>query len=249
MQLSILGNGFIGQTLHRLACDSMIFDRTGAHNLVNHDHEVLVVTAPTGNRLAVAQNPDKDLENCKNIIEQIAKCRFKQLVLIGTVDAYAKRKSQNAEPDTVCPQSPYGQNRWFLENALSQISACSIVRLPSLIHPSIQKNILYDLKTKNWLDKINVNSSIQWYPLQRLNEDILLVASQRLKFQNLCSPPIHNRQIVFQYFPHLLAELEKNTIQDLHYDVKNSYQTYSIDLDQIWSSFDEYFLKGSVDKL
>jgi hypothetical protein len=249
MQLSILGKGFIGQTLHRQAGDSMIFDRSRAHELVNHDHEVLVVAAPTGNRLAVGQNPEKDLENCKNILEQLAKCCFKHLVLIGTVDAYANRRSQNAEPDPVCPQSPYGHNRWFLENALSQIPTCSVVRLPSLIDPGIQKNILYDLKTKNWLDKINVNSSIQWYPLQRLHKDILLVASQRLKFQNLCSAPIHNRQIVGQYFPHLLVELEKNTVQDLHYDVKNSHQTYPIELGQIWSSFDEYFSNDSIDKL
>jgi len=249
MRLSILGNGFIGQTLHKQADHSTIFDRSNACNLENHDHEVLVVAAPTGNRLAVAQDPEKDLENCKTIIDQITRCRFKHLVLIGTVDAYANRCSQNSEPDTVCPQAPYGHNRWFLETQLSQIPNCSVVRLPSLIHSNIQKNILYDLKNKTWLDKINLNSSIQWYPLHRLNQDILLVINQRSKFQNLCSAPIDNRQIVARYFPHLLAELENNTVQSLHYDVKNNLETYSIGLDQIWASFDEYFSIDSIDKL
>jgi hypothetical protein len=184
---------------------------------------VLVVAAPTGNRLVVNADPGKDLEDCNCILELVGQCQYNQLVHISTVDVYRTHS--------------YGTNRQYLENALSTLSNSHIVRLPSLIGPSVNKNILYDLKTKSWLDKICLESNIQWYPLQRLKSDIENSINNTIKYQNLCSEPIGNHEIVQRFFPELVEQLSANQLTSTSYNIK----PYTIPLEEIWQSFEEYF--------
>ena len=225
MKYSIIGAGIVGCVLHNQSNDSTLFTR---NDIIPTEHNVLVIAAPTGNRLAVNDNPEKDLEDCNCIIELVSRCQYTQLVYISTVDVYRTHS--------------YGTNRQYLENALAELPNSYIVRLPSLIGPSVNKNILYDLKTKSWLNKICLDSNIQWYPLKRLESDIKNSINNNIKYQNLCSEPISNRDIVQKFFPELIEQLDSNQLTPVDYNLS----PYTIPLEEIWQSFEEFFIDHCV---
>jgi hypothetical protein len=221
MKYSIIGSGIVGQAINRQESNSQIFTRT---SLVPADHDILVIAAPTGNRLVVNHNPTKDIEDCNQIINFVQQSKYNQLVYISTIDVYRDH--------------PYGNNRRYLEHALDKLPNSHIVRLPSLIDNSVNKNILYDLKNQIWLDKICLDSEIQWYPLKRLGADIKQVIDQDIKYQNLFSAPISNQNIVARFFPNLIKQLTSNQLVSVKYD----FYPYAIPVEEIWQSFEEFFI-------
>lgn len=154
----------------------------------NLDFDTIYVAAPTGNRILVNQNPLVDQNNMQIIMHGLKATTFKRIVLMGTVDSVLRNNL------------PYGRNRlWLEEQILNHFKNVHILRLSSLIHQSIKKNILYDLKHKVYLDQINLNVRLQWYDLNNLFQDINMVIEQDLQVYNLVSEPIVNREIVDKF--------------------------------------------------
>jgi hypothetical protein len=239
MNISIVGAGFIGTALHNQINNSVLF---GRNDTILNEHEILVIAAPTGNRLVVNSNSNEDIENCNNIIQLVKNCKYQQLVLISTVDTYATYKSYNADIGVVQPTAKYGANRWYLENELSKLPNSKIARLCSISDVTLKKNTLFDLKTQSWLGKINSHSLLQWYPLKRLSTDIITLIESPLKYQNFVSTPILNKDIIQKFCPTLVDQISKNNIAPVVYNVRDSNQNYSIPLDEVWKSFEEYFI-------
>jgi hypothetical protein len=240
-QYSIIGSGFIGQYLHA-NLNGCLYNRKTISTLPEQKHDVIVITAPTGNRLQVNADPASDLTDCDNLVSWIDKCEYNHLVHVSTVDVYHTRSSKCELPVDTPPEALYGHNRWLLEQRLQMLPRCHTVRLPSLVDLSIQKNILFDLKNNIWLDKINLNSTIQWYLLTRLAHDIPWMLAQDQTFENLVSEPIKTLDIVTLYRPKLVEQLEKNTNKNnLTYDVRSSNGQYLIPVQEIWSGFGKYF--------
>jgi hypothetical protein len=106
----------------------------------------------------------------------------------------------------------------------------------------MNKNILYDLKNKCWLEKICLDSIIQWYPLKHLAKDILNTIDQGLRYQNLCTAPVLNRRIVQKFFPNLIDKMEQNQVKPVNYNVKNYNQQNHVSDAEIWQAFEEYFI-------
>jgi hypothetical protein len=241
MKYSIIGSGIVGCKLHQQLPNSIVYNRNESSSLMQKQLDVVIVAAPTGNRISVGQDPSNDLNNCQQIIKLLEQCKYNQVVYISTVDIYSTKTSTDAAPDSVQPSASYGRNRWLLEQAIGAMPSSYITRLSSLSDRSMTKNILYDLKNQIWLDKICLDSYIQWYPLYRLGFDIVNSLESGIKYQNLCSPPICNRDIVQKFFPNLISRLDQNTVTPVTYNVKNYDQDYAVTANQIWQSFEEYF--------
>jgi hypothetical protein len=238
---SVVGSGFIGKYVHA-KLNACLYDRDTVATMPLHQHDVIIVAAPTGNRLLANASPDIDLEDCKNLISTIEKCNYNYLVHVSTVDVYSSCSSANELPENFPPKSSYGHNRWFLEQKFQMFPRCHTVRLPSLVDLTIQKNILFDLKNNKWLDKIDLYRSVQWYPLNRLASDIPLLLLQGKKFENLISPPIKNIEIVQRYRPSLVQNLMANIkLDSLNYDVRSSTGEYFVPIQEIWKNIDKYF--------
>lgn len=228
MLYSVIGcTGLIGgELLAQVSCGQG-YSRQNISTFLSRNHDVVVISAPSGNRLLVNQAPQTDLENCQSIIKIVKESKYNKLIHISTVDVFV---------DTA-----YGQNRCYLEKELGSLINTHTIRLPSICGENIQKNILYDLRHKKWLDKISLKSQLQWYPLNRLNRDIETVLSSNCKIVNLVSPPVTNQEIVAKYFPNLLQTL-RNDQTAQYYDLKFNNQ-YWVPINEIWASFDEYFSK------
>jgi hypothetical protein len=72
-----------------------------------------------------------------------------------------------------------------------------------LIHTDIKKNVLYDLKHSLYLDKINGQAIRQYYPLEKLADDINIIVDHDIQDINLVSEPIEDQLIVDHFFPHV----------------------------------------------
>jgi hypothetical protein len=240
-KFSIIGSGVVGNFLYHQS-NSNVYSRDTVSDMHNYPHDIIVVAAPTGNRLHVKDNQDQDLKNCDALIDTLSHCRYEALLHISTVDVYDNHISDSALPMNICPIHAYGHSRWYLEKNLQQLPKCHTIRLPSLIDSSVKKNLLFDLQNMIWLEKINLQNQMQWYPLIRLKQDILDVIEKSLPFENFTSCPISNIDIVKRYQPKLLSLLSKNQFEKhVRYNVKSSQSDYLVAEEEIWAAFDRYF--------
>lgn len=226
---SIIGPGFVGKLIASQLHVNNSYNRTNLDSLPNLNHDTIILAAPTGNRIVVNQDPQRDRDDCAGIVDALKRTQFNRIVYISTVDVFL--------------ESRYGQNRLWLERQIQQFPNHIILRLPSLCDPSIKKNVLFDLANQQWLEKVSLDSMIQWYPPNRLAQDITYVINNNITELNLVSAPVCNRDIVLQFTPDLLEQLEKNTSTAVYYDVKSSNGQYWIDTQLIWEELGHSFKK------
>lgn len=184
-------NGLIGNYLKTVVPYTHEFNSNNIDKIKNYKFDTVYVTAPTSNRVWANSRPEQDNANIQRLYHELSQGYIDRIVLIGTVDSVLRN------------HLPYGQNRAWLEKKLSNKFNTQILRLSSLIHSTINKNVLYDLKHKQFLDLINLNSQIQWYDLNNLYNDICFSVLANLHERNLVSEPIFHWEIVERFFPGL----------------------------------------------
>lgn len=221
MRALIGGTGFVGSILANQIKFDKLYNSTNINDIVNYEFDEVYCAAPTGSRLFANQNPEEDIVNVANLIKTLQTINTKRFVLIGTVDSIN------------CAGTAYGQHRKMIEDAVRDIfDDYTIVRLPSLIHPKIRKNILHDLKNSVYLEKINLSQNNQWYPMHRLASDI---AALTVREANLVSVPISNEEIVNWLMPGIGSH-NNATLYDLKYN-----DGYLLDRDEICAEMKKYF--------
>ena len=112
----------------------------------------------------------KDLISINVLKKNIENIKCKKFILISTVDVYSNpnNKSEKDKP-TNSKNNFYGKNRLDLEKfVIKNFDNFLIIRLTALVGKHLKKNILYDIKNKFQLDKINKNSVYQYYPIDNL---------------------------------------------------------------------------------
>lgn len=219
----ILGNGFVGTELFKQTG----FDLLSRYDTIPTDINLCIVCAPTGNRLAVNQNPDKDLLDVADITSKVKLAKPAVSVLISTVDSLLDNKR------------PYTVNRCTLEQSYNWDF---IARLPSLINDNLSKNLIYDLKHETWLHTHNLNTAMQWYVLDNLGNDLDHLISKGITEYNLVSEPIVNRLIVERFCPDLLPKLVDQSENIVQYNIHNNGE-YHCSSDTILDSIELYLRK------
>lgn len=195
MNALIGSTGVIGTVLQQSIAFDHVFNSKNIEEILNYKFDTVYCSAPSGNRLIANQNPSQDFANIKQLSDIITQIKLKKLILISTVDTQVK-------------DSPYAQNRKYLEQAVEQLPDYHIIRLCSLIDSSIKKNILYDLKHNTFVENINSGDICQWYPLQQLHNDIEYTVNNNIRDINLTSEPITNKDIIEQFFPDQLSKVK-----------------------------------------
>jgi hypothetical protein len=226
---SIIGPGFVGKLIASQLQVNNSYNRTNLDSLPNLSHDTIILAAPTGNRIVVNLDPQRDRDDCAGIVDTLKRTQFNRIVYISTVDVFL--------------ESSYGQNRLWLEQQIQQFPNHTILRLPSLCDPSIKKNVLFDLANRQWLDKVSLDSTIQWYPTNRLTQDITYVINNNIAELNLVSAPVCNRDIVSKFAPDLLERLGRNTVTPVYYDIKSLDGQYWIDDECMWSELEKSFIQ------
>jgi hypothetical protein len=234
MGYSIIGPGFVGKLIANQLRVNDIYNRANLDSLLNSNHNTVILAAPTGNRIVVNRDPYRDLDDCAGIVNTLKNAQFDRIVYISTVDVFLA--------------SSYGRNRLWLEQQIQQFPNHIILRLPALCDPSIKKNVLFDLANRQWLEKVSLDSTIQWYPTNRLSQDITYAIEHNITEINLVSAPVCNRDIVSKFVPDLLEKLGRNAATPVYYNVKSLNGQYWVDDECMWSELEKSFIQLNGDR-
>lgn len=234
MNTALVGyNGTIGSVLKDQICFNNLFNSKNIDQLSNQQYDLVYCSAPTGSRVWANNNADKDKENINSIIKQLAQSNIKKFVLISTVDTQIRSNT------------PYGKSRLYFENSIKEIfNDYHIVRLCSLIDSSIKKNLLYDIKHNQYLDKVNPLLYMQWYPMHRLSNDIQICINNQINEINLVSEPIQNKDILNRFCKHIKPSYSESvTDYDLvcnYSKVFSGYKQYINSKSEIFKHMEDY---------
>lgn len=221
--------GFVGSNLiNNLNGDVETFNSKNIDDIEGKSFGVLYISAIQAKKWWANQNSLEDKKLIDDLLLKLRGVSAKRVVLISTVDVY--QPPLNANEDTVSDADihPYGFNRLYAEESVRRLfETVHIVRLQGLVANNLSKNVIFDLKNKNMLESINQNSSLQWYPLDRLGADLNIVIANNIPLINLSVEPLLTKTIVG------LADLSdeekqllsSNPSRRVSYDVKSKYDT------------------------
>lgn len=223
MNTALIGsNGTIGSSILSNMPFTHVYNSDNIVEMKNNKFDLVVVSAPSGNRLTVNKDPSADLHNIGQIIDAILHTQINRLVLISTVDTIAY------------PNLPYGWNRLKLENFVKiHCDNYHILRPSTLIGTNIKKNVLFDLKNNLFIDKIDPAAVVQWCPLDTLHNEIAYVIDNNIEELNLVSEPIANYEIIENFFPAITTTPKPESKQ---YNV----QPYRYTREEIYTAIGNY---------
>lgn len=208
MKLLVGETGLVGTSLKEQTEFDHLFKSSNIEDLkhVAKDGDEIYLACLPATKWLVNKNLDRDIENIYNIIEQLKGIKFSHINLISTIDVYNNSPlgvDETYEPLSTEPS--YGTNRYLFEQLVREqltYDRLSIFRLPALFNKHIKKNIVYDMLKNYNVDKVNANSSFQWYNLDHLYEHIKFF-NRHYHFDqifNLFPEPLDTREVI-KLFP------------------------------------------------
>jgi len=206
---AIIGcRGTIGNLISGSFQEAELYHSENIETIQDRSFDLVICAAPTGNRRWANLNANHDHINVLKLIGCIDRVCIGCFVLIGTID-------------TVIPEStPYGQNRKTLETFVKQrYPRNHVIRLGSLIHQSIKKNVLHDLKYQCHLDSVNPSTALQWSILDDLVPCIQNAIGGDSSDQCMISEPVSVGDIVDEFFPDLKSKIGSDPAPAMSYNI------------------------------
>lgn len=205
MKVLFGSTGLVGRALQEQTVFDQLYSSANFRDirLLRQHIDHLVLCCLPATKWKVNQDPLADLQNIFSIVDTLKDVHAERITLISTIDVYGHGGLSLCEAnDSLLEKPGYGGNRLLFElliRAQFRSDLVQIIRLPALFHRLIKKNILFDLIHDHETEKINANSSYQWYPLERLWTDIAKCPANGTV--NLFPAPIETVKIMEEFFP------------------------------------------------
>jgi nucleoside-diphosphate-sugar epimerase len=185
-------SGFVGSNLLRQRAFDATYNSKNIDDIAGREFDLLVCAGAPAAKWLANSKPEEDAANLNRLQARLRQCRANRVILISTIDVYAKPvgvdESTAIDPDQV---QPYGKHRYELERFVTEhFPRAHILRLPALFGPGLKKNFVYDLLNSNCLDWTHKDSRFQFYDVSRLWNDCELVLERGFPVLNLATPPI-----------------------------------------------------------
>lgn len=224
MTSALIGyTGFVGGLLADRERFDLLIHRANVDLLRYRSLDRIVCAGLPAAKWIANREPDADRANMSHLCDTLRTVTAASFVLISTIDVYPR--TQDADEDFDCSAAPnhaYGRHRLEFEAFVrDRFPQALILRLPALFGPGLRKNVLFDLVMGNQLEKVNPASSFQWYPLERLPEDIARAERHGLKLANLFTEPLATSAIIDRHFPEVEVGAEAHAA--VHYDLHTRY--------------------------
>jgi hypothetical protein len=195
--------GFVGGFLASRGHFDLKINRENLGELHGRDLERVVCAGLPAAKWLANQDPGADQANMLRLCEALKGVGAQRFVLISTIDVYPR--TRDADEDFDCatlPNHAYGRHRLAFEDFVrDRFPHALILRLPAVFGPGLRKNVLFDLMHGHQLERINPSSRFQWYPLERLPEDIRAAEAGGLTLANLFTEPVPTQLILERFFP------------------------------------------------
>ncbi len=205
-QDALIGHtGFVGSNLARQRDFGAVFNSATIGAIDGCAFDEVVCAGVAAVKWWANQNADEDRARIEGLMRHLERVRAGRFTLISTIDVYDPPLGVT-EDDEPAPERlhAYGRNRAMLERFVAERFAVhQIVRLPALFGPGLKKNAIYDLMHDNRIQLIHPDASFQWYPLDRLGEDLRIARALPVTRLNLATEPLRMEAIRARCFPDL----------------------------------------------
>lgn len=212
--------GLVGGTLLRQRSFERCFHRANLHTLAGQRFELLVISALPAEKWRANAQPAQDLANMQRLLQALDGVIAERVALVSTIDVYACPIGVT-EDDDPGQASPYGAHRLAFERALRQRwPGMTVLRLPGLFGPGLKKNALHDLLHNHEVERLHPDGVLQWYPLQRLWQDLSTALDAGLPLANAAVAPLRTGDIAARLFARLPWPAPQSVTAP-HYDMRS----------------------------
>ena len=195
--------GFVGQALSAQRGFGAAFHSSDIEQIEGRHFDRIVCAGVGAVKWWANANPEADQHGIDRLTRHLDHVITDRFVLISTVDVYGT--PAGVDEDDAPPEAglhPYGLHRVRLEQWVRRrFPTAQVMRLPALFGPGLKKNALFDLLHNNRLDHVDPASRFQWYPLERLADDIDRMQALGLPLVNMATEPLDMAVIQRRFFP------------------------------------------------
>jgi nucleoside-diphosphate-sugar epimerase len=185
-------SGFVGSTLKRQTGFDAHFRSTDIQDIVGQSFDLLVCAGAPAQKWRANADPERDRDTIDSLIERLDSVTCDRFVLISTVDVF-KSPVGIDEDDEVDFDGlhAYGLNRRRLEQFVQgRFPGSTVVRLPGLVGPGLQKNVIFDLLHDNNVEAVDSRSVFQFYPMVNLWWDVRTAVDAGVDLVHLTASPV-----------------------------------------------------------
>lgn len=188
--------GFVGGNIRNQNSFDDLYNSQNIGDIRGKEYDLVVSAANRAEMWRINQEPEKDLAEIEEYIQHIRKAKIAKLVLISTVGVYKNPNGADEDiPIETEGLTPYGKNRYHLEQFCRDNFDTTIVRLPGLFGDGLKKNVIFDLLHDNNVDKIHKDGVYQYYNLANIWKDITIAVNNNLPLVNLATPPVSTEEV------------------------------------------------------
>lgn len=202
MAKALIGfTGFVGSNLDRQTTFDNRYNSQNISEIVGKEFDLVVCAGARAEKWRINQEPEKDLAEVQDLIDNLKTVKAKRFVLVSSVDVY--KDPVGVDEDTLVETDglhAYGTNRYYLEQFCSDEFDALIIRLPGLFGPGLKKNVIYDLMHDNNVERIHHAGSFQYYNLENIWKDINVAIINELKLVNFATEPVRTDEITKECF-------------------------------------------------
>lgn len=195
-------SGFVGSTLSRQAAFKYNYRSSNIHELGAIPYGAVYCCAAPAKKWIANKDPESDLKNIQQLIGHLERVTCNTFVLISTVDVF--KDPVGVDENSLVEEEDlhaYGLNRRLLEKFVeSHFKRSLVVRLPGLVGPSLQKNLIFDFHNNNNLNAFDSRGLFQFYPMVNLWLDIQTALAGDLQLLHLTAEPISVSEVASQGF-------------------------------------------------
>lgn len=224
MQDALIGfSGFVGGTLLKQKNFDALYRSTNMHTIDGEEFDIVVSAGARAKKWIANSAPEADRQNIEALIAHLRTIKCNTFILISTVDVF-KNPVQVDEYAVVeeIGLHPYGLHRRMLEKfVMEHFHHSLIVRLPGLVGPGLQKNVIFDLLNHNNLGAIDSRGVFQFYPMVNLWYDIRIALQAKLQLVHLAAAPINVSDLALQGFDRLF--MQELAGEPARYDIQTRY--------------------------
>jgi len=215
--------GFVGSNLAKDSQYNEFYNSKNILDICGKKFDKVVCAGVNAVKWWANQNPEQDKAQIDHLLSCLMTIKTDVFILISSVDVYQEINGVNEDnipnPDGL---HAYGRHRLYVEEFIkAHFSKYHIIRLPALYGPGLKKNVIFDLMNLNGLDVININSSFQWYPVERLTGDIKVIEQAEIPLINLAVQPVVTKIIIDNNFP--TVQVGSKAANEAHYDMRTKY--------------------------
>lgn len=202
MRTALIGyTGFVGGNIADQHSFDDVYNSKNISDLEGKEYDLVVSAANRAEMWRINQEPEIDRAEIEEFISHIKKAKIGKLVLVSTVGVYKNPNGANEDtPIDTVDLSPYGINRYYLEQFCQQNFDTTIVRLPGLYGKGLKKNVIFDLLNDNNVDRIHKDGVYQYYNLDNIWKDIQIALDNGLQLVNFAVPPVSTEEVARECF-------------------------------------------------